>query len=121
VTPVFSFACQFLRDTIRKQINISQCTRASITILFPYQSNLYFTDRLIIEPVDSAEVIEGISHGELSYQGDILRHVTHSRPRDGGILAAWSSPQDPYLTAVKTSNSDDAGQQGGLAATAGPQ
>jgi len=82
--------------------------------------NPFHTDLLIVEPVDPAKVIEGIAHGELSDQGGLLRHITHSRSGDAGAFAARFSPQDPYLPAIEIPNPNDAGQQGGLAASAGP-
>jgi len=82
--------------------------------------NPFHTDLLIVEPIDPAKVIEGTAHGKLSDQGDLLRHVTHSRSGDAGALAARFSSQHPYLSAVEIPNPDDAGQQSGLAASASP-
>lgn len=82
---------------------------------------LYPTDLLIVKPVDPAEVIKGTAHGKFSDQRDVLGHVPHPRSGNSGALAARLSPQDPHLAAVETTNPDDAGQQGGLAASARPQ
>jgi len=89
--------------------------QVAILFLNPFHTNLF-----IVEPVDSAKVIEGIAYGELSDQGGLLRHVTYSRSRDAGALAARFSSQNPYFPTIEISNPNNAGQQGCLAASAGP-
>lgn len=79
------------------------------------------TDLVVFKPIHRAEVTESVAHGKLADQGDFLRHVAHSRSRNPGTLAAWGSSQHPELTIAQLSNTNDAGQERGLTATAGSQ
>lgn len=67
------------------------------------------TDFVVLETIDSAEVIERIAPCKLADEGDLLRHVTNSRSGDPGALAAGISTQNPHMSAVETLNPNDAG------------
>lgn len=85
---------------------------AACIYIFLCRDTMYFfipTDFTVLESVDSAEVMKSPAHAKLSDQGDLLRHVSHTRSRDSGARPAWLSSQNPYASRVDILNSYDAG------------
>lgn len=74
-----------------------------------------------LHPEDPAEVHHRLLDGELAVERDLLRHVADAFPGNPRALRAGFPAQNPYLSRVKSSATDDAGEESGLAAPRGSQ
>lgn len=76
---------------------------------------------LVGHSVYPPEVVRAVFYGELSYESDVLRHVTDSRTGNATFLRARPPTEDEHFTGIELPPADNAGEESGLPAAARTQ
>ena len=83
--------------------------------------SLLLTDRVTAQLLESAEVLKGLSDGELRVEADVLRHEAHEAAGQAEAAVPGAASEHGDVPGLEALPPEDAGEERGLAAPAGAQ
>ena len=83
--------------------------------------SLLLTDIVTAQLLESAEVLKGLSDGELRVEADVLRHEAHEAAGQAEAAVPGAASEHGDVPGLEALPPEDAGQQRGLAAPARAQ